>query len=168
MVRNLEQIRKEYIKKRKEKADKVREINNRRRTLQTFEENEVVYLRDLRIAECCGKSLMSHYRRPFVIISVDNDRQQCLLEDMKSNKRKICHMTHLKKQGHWENDTVVPAKTDVHNLLQNKNNSSKENENIDQASTSENQEQSPEVTPTRLSARIRDENYKHSTVNIRK
>ena len=70
-------------------------------------------------------------------------------------------MTHLKKQQHLENDTVTPVQNDLLKLLTKHRNQDNENN----ANSEPNREQE---LPVRSSARIRDDNYHHSAVNIRK
>ena len=75
-------------------------------------------------------------------------------------------MIHLKKQNHWENQTITPSINDLNKLIHE--DKEQNNENNEKIFENSNQEHEKNPPPTRSSARIRGENYHHKTVKIKK
>ena len=91
----MEELRRNYLTKRKERSDKVRDIINQGRTKIVYSPGDLVHVRNLRIAEVAGSSLASKFSGPYLILEVDEKRQQCLLQNRINRQKRICHKTRL-------------------------------------------------------------------------
>ena len=137
IIKNVEQLRTEYLDRRKKRSDKVRAIAHLGRTKLSIKPGDICHVRDFRIAETAGSSLNSRFSGPYLVPEVDEKRQQCLLKNMINRQKRICQMIHLKKQNHWENQTVTPSKNDLNKHIhedkgQNTENNEKNFENSSQ------------------------------------
>ena len=116
MIQKLSQIRDRYLSKRNKINDDNREIVNRKRVQNTFQIGDIVYVRDLTIAQTAGGALKSKFVGPYVVEEVNDTRLECKLQSLTDRKKCIRHMAHIKKQEHMDNNNFVPTMLEENNL----------------------------------------------------
>ena len=89
---------------------------NRKRVHEFFAPGDIVYVRDLTLAQTAGGALKSKFIGPFIVEKVNKTRLECTLQSVKDRKRCIRHMTHLKKQEQLDDNNFVPANLEENNL----------------------------------------------------
>ena len=141
-------VRETHIARRKRKNESVRNTRNKARVEKEFEVGDIVYAKDVNIAQVVGKSTKATYKGPFEIIEIREREATCLLEDMETHRQRIVHLNYLRKSTNTPN-LKSPAKSDVSKVLSN-------NQEIEQNERSlANDQESVEARPNlRRSARI--------------
>ena len=136
------------LARRKRKSESVRNTRNKARVEKEFEVGDIVYAKDVNIAQVVGKSTKATYKGPFEIIEIREREATCLLEDMETHRQRIVHLHYLRKSTNTPN-LKSPAKSDVSKVLSN-------NQEIEQNERSlANDQESVEARPNlRRSARI--------------
>ena len=110
------EVRKAHIEKREKQADIVRNVKNKHTTDYTYNVGDVVYLKDLTIAETVGKATKVQFIGPYEIIKINEHENTCEIEKLDGKGTRIAHLQHLKKSINMPT-LRAPAETDASELL---------------------------------------------------
>ena len=111
-------MRKAHIARRSKLADRVRASANKSKKEHVYAIGDIVYLKELTIAQDVGRSMRSAFIGPYEIVEVHPNTKHCTLENVNTFKRRLAHFAHLKPtQG--KPNLQAPAHTDVPGLLRN-------------------------------------------------
>ena len=144
-------IREEHMKVKLRNASQIRDARNKARIDHEFKVGDVVYLKELTIAnEGPSKSTRSQYIGPYEVVEVLDQDKHCVIEHMTTYKRRLSHQMHLKPVSGMPILTG-PVKTDASKIL-------KQTPIIPNIASTEEKKTTPE--PIRRSARIKEKEEK--------
>ena len=89
-------INKRHQEKRDISAQSKRKYANKTCREKTFHNDQLVLLRNFKIQEDHGSSLLAPYNGPYVIKEINNNNRTVLLEDTDTGSTRYAHMCHLK------------------------------------------------------------------------
>ena len=75
------------MSQRRKLNDQKRDIVNRKRVHEFFAPGDIVYVRDLTLAQTAGGAHKSKFIGPFIVEEVNETRLECTLQSMKDRKR---------------------------------------------------------------------------------
>ena len=111
-------MRKAHIARRSKLADRVRASANKSKKEHVYAIGDIVYLKELTIAQDVGRSMRSAFIGPYEIVEIHPNTKHCTLENVKTFKRRLAHFAHLKPTQGMPN-FQAPAHTDAPGLLRN-------------------------------------------------